>query len=134
MSVGGPWYLAHPYSGDPIGNAARARRWLAWLMAMEPDHAICAPWLAFDEVMAVDAGPEYHARCLRDDVAIVSKLNRIILCGGRVSAGMRAELDAVIAGGGVIVDLIDLGDEPPDVWGEATGPIAYGFDAARGPA
>lgn len=132
------YYLAHPYSDDPDANLARAYRWLAWLLAMEPDHAIAAPWLALADYARLD-GPAativpsdaYAARCLRDDLAVAAALGRIILCGGRVSPGMAAEIAAVTAAGGTVCDLIDLGDEPPLVWDHPIGPLAYGEQAAR---
>lgn len=109
-------YLAHSVSGDPVGNAARARRWLRWLMDAEPDIAFCVPWLPFVDVCA-DDNPAERKRCLRDDIAIAKRCDGIALVGGRVSEVMQLEMEAVIGGGGWVVDLTGLGAAPSEVLG-----------------
>ncbi|MDQ3276637.1 MAG: hypothetical protein M3Q39_16805 [Actinomycetota bacterium] len=104
-------YLAHPLGGDVEGNAARARRWLRWLMDSEPSVAFCCPWLPFVDV-GDDDSPPARARGLRDDVAIAARCDGIVLCGGDVTPGMQLELDAVVAAGGWVADLTFLGAEP----------------------
>lgn len=117
-------YLAHPLGGDTDRNAARARRWLRWLMDCEPDIAFCCPWLPYVDVgrpeektgsgaVDPDSLPEYRARCLRDDIEIAGRCDGIVFVGGRVSPGMQMEADAVQEAGGWIVNLTDLGEEPP---------------------
>lgn len=105
-------YLAHPVSGDVLGNMKRARRWLRWLMENEPDTAFCVPWLPLLDVCD-DASDAERARCLRDDINIAGRCDGIVLCGGRVSNGMSLELGAVVASGGWVVDLTRLGKDPP---------------------
>ena len=107
-------YVAHPLSGDLAGNIAQARRWLRWLMASEPGVAWCMPWLPFAELALMDErGDDYSARCLRDDVAIAARCSGIVLCGGRISAGMEAERSACVANGGIVIDLTVMGANPP---------------------
>lgn len=110
------WYLAHPV-GPTAGvtvadNLARAKRWLRWLMANADGTAFCCPWLPMVEVLD-DSVPANRARGLRDDIAIALTCDGIVLCGGRISAGMQAELDAMQAAGRAVLDLTALGDEPP---------------------
>lgn len=105
-------YLAHPVSGDAIGNAARARLWLRWLMDSEPDVAFCAPWLPYLDVCD-DDDPAQRERCLRDDLSIAVRCDGIVLVGGRISSGMKLERDAVLNAGGWSADLTSLGLSPP---------------------
>lgn len=118
-------YLAHPLGDDVDNNAARARRWLRWLMNCEPTRAFCCPWLPFIDVgypdekrgpgaIDPDSMPAYRIRCLRDDVTIAARCDGIVLCGGKISPGMRAEAAACLDAGGWVVDLTGLGAEPPE--------------------
>lgn len=112
------WYLAHPVgAADRAGvaaNLARAGRWLAWLLAHEPDTAVTAPWLATMLAgVQDDCNPEHRARGMRDNLAVASAMDGIVLVGGRISSGMQSELDAVTAAGGCVSDLTWLGEEPP---------------------
>lgn len=111
-------YVAHPLGGDVAGNAARARRWLRYLMDSEPDVAWCCPWLPFVDIGRgddPDADEAYRDRCLRDDIAIAAKCDGIVLCGSVISTGMQLELVAVILAGGKVHNLVGLTDdgEPP---------------------
>ncbi len=105
------FYVAHPLTGDVEGNLARAKRWLRALMEAHPEATFCLPWSVFCE-LGSDDDEAYRARCLRDDVAIAGRCDGIVLCGGRVSAGMLRELGAVLERNGLVVDLTTLGDEP----------------------
>ena len=112
-------YVAHPVSGDVTGNAARARRWLRWLIERELDVSFCVPWLPYIEVLDEEGNAGQRERGLRDVVAIAGRCHGIVLCGGRISAGMKREAREVlqVGNGGVggwVVDLTDLGVEPPD--------------------
>lgn len=123
-------YLACPLGGDVAINAARARRWLRWLMDREPDVAFCCPWLPFVDVGNDDDDP-YHARCLRDAIAIARRCNTIVLCGATISPGMRLELEAVLDAGGDVADLTCLvssssPSDPPAEWTPKLGPLALG--------
>lgn len=106
------WYMAHPVAGDVAANLERAERWLAWLMRMNPDAAIVAPWIAGCRI-GDDADPAQRERGLLDCEAVAARCNGIVLVGGRVSTGMRREVRAARAGGRRVVDLSELGAEPP---------------------
>lgn len=105
-------YLAHPVSGEP--GPARALRWLRWLAAQAPDTAVIAPWLAHICAGADDADPAQRARHLEHDMRVVRRCDAIVLCGGRISSGMHAEMTEASGVGVVVLDLTHLGDEPPE--------------------
>lgn len=109
---GGVAYLAHPVSGET--SPARALRWLAWAAAQTPDVAVIAPWLAHICAGADDSDPAMRARYLEHDLRVVRRCDAIILCGGRVSSGMQLEMTEAIAVGVRVLDLTNLGDEPPE--------------------
>ena len=111
-------YLAHPLGSDVDNNAARAVRWLAWLMEREPEHTIIAPWLPFvnvfrlrGEAAATDTGHPFRERVMCDNLASVKRCDGVVLCGGRISPGMQQEVDAAQPGDWIF-DLTELGDEP----------------------
>lgn len=106
-------YVAHPVAGDVSANLARALRWLAWLSKECPDVAVVAPWIANIMSGEDDNDPVVRARGLAHDVTVVKRCDCLILCGGRVSSGMAMERDAMVAIGGLVVDLTSLGNEPP---------------------
>jgi hypothetical protein len=111
-------YVAHPVSGDPIGNAARARRWLRWLLDSVPGVYFTAPWLAYLDVLD-DTDPEHRRRGLRCSIANAARAEGIILVGGEVTNGMQAEREAVTASWFTdretprVFDATALGMEPP---------------------
>lgn len=107
-------YVAHPVSGDPLGNCARAKRWLAWLMRRQPGLAFIAPWISAIEAGADDSDPVQRERGMADNIAVVQRCDGIVLVGGRISSGMSTELTHAKAQGAVVYDLTLLGDEPPD--------------------
>lgn len=106
-------YLCHPVSGDVQGNIARALRWLEYMRRSEPEVATVAPWIAGLLSGEDDDNPNARARAIRECAAMAARCDRVILCGGRVSAGMAIERDACVAAGGSVVDLTHLGEEPP---------------------
>lgn len=112
-------YMAHPVGAEDAAgvdaNLSRAVRWYAYLLKAEPDYAITAPWLAaLLARIQDDASPADRERGLRDNAAFAARCDGIILCGGRVSDGMRREMHAVICAGGWVADVTDVcGDEPP---------------------
>jgi hypothetical protein len=127
------YYVAHPVGAVADGptveqNLARARRWFLWLVANEPDVAFSMPWMQYVEVL-----PEHvhgnRARGLRDDIAMVSACDGIVLCGGRISSGMALELAAARAALLDVVDLTPLGDAPPTL----PMPTALGATPRRSP-
>ncbi len=85
-------YFAHPLGGDVDGNIKRALSWLSWLMRCEPDVAFVAPWLACVIAGADDSDPNARERGLLDAAASVSRCDGIVLCGDRISDGMKREL------------------------------------------
>lgn len=117
-------YVAHPLGGDIDANAARAERWIAWLMQHDTKHAFLCPWLPFVRAFRLlgndgdDHGHPFRERCMRDNMACaLLGLDGIVLVGGRCSPGMSVEMDSVIFTGGWVSDLTHFGDEPPtDAW------------------
>lgn len=125
------YYVAHPLNpieGETfVGNLDRAVRWLGWLMDRYPDSAFCAPWIPMAWAAmgrGVERDPDVIERALRDDVEFVRMCGAIVLVGGRVSPGMRREMDAAIADGLEVADMTGLGDEPPGSRPALTGQIA----------
>ena len=110
------FYLCHPVGGDVPGNIARALRWLSFLRKHERDVVITAPWIPAILAGEDDADPAQRDRGLRDCVATVARFDGVILCGGRVSAGMQAERAQAEVNGLEVHDLTWMGDEPPAVW------------------
>jgi hypothetical protein len=132
-------YFAHPLGNDCEGNAARARRWLRWLMDCAPGYAFCCPWLPFVDVATAeelagngvvegDRMHSYRARAFRDDLAIARRCDGIVLCGEKVSPGMRGEAEAVVAAGGWVADLTMFRETlmTKTEWAPSDSPIALG--------
>lgn len=102
-------------------NAERAIAWRNWLRNTFPEVTFVAPWIG--DVLAGDddSDPAQRERGIRDNCALIAKLDGIVLCGPRISAGMRAE---ILAWGschahpnvadGYVYDLTSLGAAPPD--------------------
>jgi len=106
------YYMAHPVGSDATraDNLARAERWFRWLIETT-DYAIVAPWLLY--CRAWDERPDRRERGIRDDLAMLVRCDGIVLVGGAISAGMRAELDAATARGLAVLDFTHMGPEPP---------------------
>ena len=105
-------FLSHPVAGDVSGNVARALRWMRYLAPKHPDRVILAPWAA--GVMAFDdSNPAERARGMDDNFTILRRCDSIILVGGRISGGMRAELEVAKSCGLEVLSLVELGEEPP---------------------
>lgn len=102
------YYLAHPVSGDHIGNALKAVRWIKWFHENAPTVIVVAPWvaevLAYPETVHTPGAPGNFERVLPDDEAIVRRLDGVIAVGGRVSPGMAREMAAAKAAGLLVVD------------------------------
>jgi len=100
-------YLAAPLGADVDGGAARARRWLRWLIDREPDVAFSCPWLPYVDAAepsdklggGVAAGletlPPFRQRAFRDDLESARRCNGIVLVGGHISKGMSEEARVV---------------------------------------
>jgi hypothetical protein len=101
------YYLAHPVSGDPEGNAHKAIAWIHWLTLNDPDRVYIAPWVAEVLAFKADIGTldrTFYDRVLADDQDVVRKLDGILLVGGTISYGMSLELDAALAAGKKVID------------------------------
>lgn len=114
-------YMAAPVSAPTIegirANLARARRWLWWLRRTRPEDTIVAPWVLDIEVAIENGSSEAETRAagLRDCCAIVERCDALALVGGVKSSGMTREANVMLAKGGQILYLLDLGQEPPEV-------------------
>ena len=111
-------FMSHPvaaYDGHPLNaNIKRAVRWYAALRDCEPTVAFTAPWLLPLWLGLDDDGDIAQRRKgIAHSAAIAAKCDGIVLCGGRISTGMQAELDAVLAAGGWVADLTGCGANPP---------------------
>jgi hypothetical protein len=106
-------YVAHPVAGDVPANLARALRWLKWLADRDHDTTYIAPWIAAIMSGEDDSDPYARTRGLRHDCNVVRRCDAIVLVGGRVSSGMAIERSTAITMGIDVIDLTDLGDEPP---------------------
>lgn len=85
-------YVAHPVSGDTIGNCFKVVQWIKWFTLNDPTRVYIAPWVA--EVLAFpDVTEAVWQRALNDDEAVVRHLDGIIMVGGKVSRGMQREWD-----------------------------------------
>jgi hypothetical protein len=116
-------YLAHPVSAPTVegirANLARAKRWLWWLRRTRPGDTVMAPWIVDVEIALDNAGNETDGRAagLRDCEVIAARCDGIVLVGGKLTSGMARERSVVLVetcGEGVI-DLLELGEEPPVV-------------------
>ena len=109
------WYIAHPVTGDPEGNCKKAIEWVRWLTLNEPSRVYIAPWVA--EVLAFvgqDIPEAFYDRVLADDQDVVSRLDGILLVGGRISRGMQLEREAAQAHDRCVADWSELAEPPPD--------------------
>ena len=89
------WYLAHQL-GAPTrqgleANLADAREWLRLVRRAFPNDTFIAPWIA-----SVDAGDDDHDPAQReagivDAVALIPRLDGVVLFGSRFSSGMLRE-------------------------------------------
>ncbi len=110
-------YVAHPLGDDIDRNVERTKRWLAFLVTREPDASFVVPWLPYVDAYRVlghggqsDAGNPLRDRFMRDNLRIaatcgISLLGGIVLCGPRISTGMKQELHATLDAGGWVSDL-----------------------------
>jgi hypothetical protein len=78
-------------------NMRRALRWLAWLRASFPETTFIAPWIATIESLEGNDTPVFREAGLVDDCAVVERCDGIVLVGGRISSGMRREMEHGVA-------------------------------------
>jgi hypothetical protein len=95
-----------------LANLSRAKRWLKWLQDEHADDAVIAPYLTWCELYD-DADAEQRARGLRRSLLAMTRCDELVLCGGRMSAGMQREKGSAITGRIAVTDLLGLGEEPP---------------------
>lgn len=74
-------------------NLNRAKRWLSWLRRSFPETTFIAPWIASVESGDDDRDPAQREAGLRDACAVIERCDGIVLCGPRVSEGMRREME-----------------------------------------
>ena len=94
-------------------NLARAKRWLRALQDAFPTTAIIAPWITVCEIYD-DANPDDRAENLLRGCYVLGRCDAIVLVGGRISNGMRIEMDHAILAGLNVYDLTHLGMDPPN--------------------
>jgi len=107
-------YLAHPVGSDAdrAANLERVRRWFRWALDEYLDSAIVVPWLPYCQNLAET--PDNRKRGIRDDLAVLSRCDAILLCGGWLSPGMDAELTLARKLGLEVINRLCLGNEPPE--------------------
>jgi hypothetical protein len=112
------YYMLHPVSAPTRegvqANLERAERWARWLMDSLPDHEIIAPWMLYVKVLD-DHNKEHRARGMRDGLRLLRRgiAHSIIIAGGTVSSGMADEIEVSRSAGVKVIDLVELGPEPP---------------------
>lgn len=92
--------LTSPTRPDELAtkeNLQRALRWLAWLRRSFPETTFIAPWIASVMSGDDDSDPAQREAGLVDDCATIERCDGIVLCGGRISSGMRREMEHGIA-------------------------------------
>jgi hypothetical protein len=110
-------------------NIKKAMAWLSWLRCSFPETTFIAPWIASTMAGADDSDPQQREAGMADNFAVVERCDGIVLCGGRISSGMRREMEhrwGEPEDGGpfqqVVHDLTVLGSDPPTkpAWFERT--------------
>lgn len=76
-----------------LENAARAGRWLQWLRKSFPETTFIAPWMVGILTGDDDSDPAQRERGLLDACCTIERCDGIVLCGGRISSGMRREME-----------------------------------------
>jgi hypothetical protein len=96
-------FVSHPHDSNarPL-----AKRWVAWVAETAVP---VADWIILAEVW--DAGQRDRYRALAAEW--VRRCDELWLVGGRITDGMRAEVEAAQKHGVAVVDLTHLGSEPP---------------------
>lgn len=74
-------------------NLERAMRWLSWLRRSFPETTFIAPWIAIVLSGADDSNPVVRERAMQDNFAVIERCDGIVLCGPRISEGMRREME-----------------------------------------
>lgn len=102
-------YVAHALGAGPDreANRARAARWCRWVALL--GHAPVADWIILSGVF----DESHRERGLAIDCELVERVDEVWLVGGRVSPGMQVEADHARRCGVTVLDLTELGEEPP---------------------
>jgi hypothetical protein len=74
-------------------NIRRSMRWLTWLRRSFPETTFIAPWIAAVQSGEDDSDTAQRESGLVDACAVIERCDGIVLCGGRISMGMRREME-----------------------------------------
>lgn len=90
-------YIAHPIGGDVKGNIDKILAIVREINIEEPDVVPFVPYLA-DCIAMDDNIPEHRERGIKNDIELFNRrfIDEVRLYGGRVSAGMIAEIELAI--------------------------------------
>lgn len=80
-------------------NLDRAILWLAWLRRSFPETTFIAPWIVEILSGADDSDPAQREAGMQGNFAVIERCDGIVLCGGRISEGMRREMEHGLARG-----------------------------------
>lgn len=109
-------YLAHPVSGDVVGNIAKAKIWLKWLQQRYIDKAFIAPWIDWIELCGDDDDNSQQRELgMQRDFLVIGRCHELWMVGGRMSTGMLREKRVAIAHGVDILDHLLRCVEPPNI-------------------
>lgn len=74
-------------------NIDRAMLWLSWLSRSFPETTFIAPWIASVMAGADDSDPVQREAGIVDACLTIERCDGIVLCGPRISEGMRREME-----------------------------------------
>lgn len=74
-------------------NVDRAMKWLTWLRRSFPETTFIAPWIASVLAGDDDRDPAQREAGIVDAEAVLERCDGIVLCGPRISSGMRREME-----------------------------------------
>lgn len=80
-----------------VANINGAMTWLRWLCRSFPETTFIAPWIASMLSGEDDADPVQREAGLVGDCAVIERCDGIVLCGPRISEGMRREMEHGLA-------------------------------------
>lgn len=108
--------MAHPLgAADHAGiaaNVARAKRWFTWLLRAIPNVDFAANWILWCESLD-DLNPAHRERGLAFDDAEIMRHDEYWMVGGTISSGMERGRVLAEASSKRIINLTELGPEPP---------------------
>lgn len=74
-------------------NIDRALRWLAWPRKSFPETTFIAPWICDILSGADDSDEAQREAGMQGNFAVIERCDGIVLCGPRISQGMRMEME-----------------------------------------